>query len=59
MFLLKEFGAAEALWDFQVRDFHAMVAIDTRGRSVYRKVESASRRALTTVLRESGFARHI
>ncbi len=59
VFLLKEFGAAEALWDFQVRDFHAMVAIDTRGRSVYRKVESASRRALTTVLRESGFARHI
>jgi tartrate/fumarate subfamily iron-sulfur-dependent hydro-lyase beta chain len=49
---LREFGTADALWEFEVRDFPAVVAIDARGRSLHRRVRNASRRALRGLLAE-------
>lgn len=52
---LEEFGPSEALWDFVVKDFPAIVAIDARGRSLYRRIEASSRRTLLSLLRGSPF----
>lgn len=38
-----EFGPAEAMWVLEVKDFPAMVAIDSRGRSLMKAVQSHSR----------------
>jgi fumarate hydratase class I len=48
----KEFGWAEALWEFWVRDFPAVVAVAANGRNLFRRVETASRRALRKALGE-------
>ena len=42
---LKEFGAAEACWHFDVEDFRGVVAMDAHGTSLFRSVadESAER----------------
>jgi len=47
---LDEFGPAEAVWEFIVRDLRAVVAIDTGGRSLHRKVKTASKKALRGVM---------
>ena len=44
--LLEEFGAAEAVWHFDVEDFRGIVAMDARGRSLFEEVEKESRNAL-------------
>ena len=41
--LLKEFGAAEAVWHFDVEGFRGVVAMDTHGRSLFAETEKASR----------------
>ncbi|MBQ2346006.1 MAG: fumarate hydratase C-terminal domain-containing protein, partial [Kiritimatiellae bacterium] len=41
--LLDEFGAAEACWHFEVEGFRGVVAMDSRGRSLFAEVEEASR----------------
>ncbi|MEI7881137.1 MAG: FumA C-terminus/TtdB family hydratase beta subunit [bacterium] len=38
-----EFGPAEAMWVLEVKDFPAIVAIDSRGRSLTKTVQAASR----------------
>ena len=45
--LLEEFGAAEAVWHFDVADFRGVVAMDAYGRSLFADVaaESAARLA--------------
>ena len=43
---LEEFGATEAMWALEVEGFEAIVAIDSRGHSLYAEVEAASRRRL-------------
>ena len=47
---LPEFGATEALWVLRVRGLEAVVTIDARGRSLHRRVVTASRRALASLL---------
>ena len=47
---LKEFGATEAMWEFEVAGFEAVVAIDTHGRSLYDEVAANSRRELDRLL---------
>lgn len=47
---LEEFGAAEAVWDIQVSDFQALVAIDTHGRNLLDEVEQKSRAKLKEIL---------
>ncbi len=48
--LFKEFGYAEALWEFFVKDMEAIVAIDTRGRSIHKRIQLASKRRLNNLL---------
>ena len=40
--LLEEFGAAEAVWHFDVVDFRGVVAMDTHGRSLFDEVREKS-----------------
>ncbi len=40
--LLEEFGAAEAVWHFDVEDFRGVVAMDSHGRSLFEEVERGS-----------------
>ena len=44
--LLDEFGAAEAVWHFDVVDCRGVVAMDAHGRSLFAEVAEASARAL-------------
>ena len=48
--LLGEFGAAEAVWHFDVVDFRGVVAMDARGRSLFAEVGDASAAALRKML---------
>lgn len=48
---LKEFGDAEAMWEFVVKGLKAVVTMDAHGRSLHKKVKISSRRVLTRVLR--------
>ena len=41
--LLDEFGAAEACWHFEVEDFRGVVAMDSRGNSLFAEVAAESR----------------
>lgn len=47
-----EFGLAEAMWVLELKDFPAIVAIDSKGRNLLRKIQSSSRR-ITRKLIES------
>ena len=42
VYFLDEFGAAEACWEFEVEDFPCIVAMDSRGVSLFDRVRSAS-----------------
>ena len=44
--MLEEFGAAEAVWHFDVEDFRGVVAMDAHGRSLFAEVSDASGRRL-------------
>jgi fumarate hydratase class I len=48
--LLDEFGAAEAVWHFDVKDFRGVVAMDSSGESLFASVAEASRRKLSTLI---------
>jgi fumarate hydratase class I len=50
VWMIEEFGRAEAMWAFEVEDFPAMVSIDTHGRSIHEEVEARSRKELETLL---------
>ncbi len=45
VFYLEEFGIPEAIWEFEVEDFQATVAMDAHGRSLYDEVTQRSREA--------------
>ena len=49
-YFVEEFGPTEAMWDLVVKDFPAIVAMDAAGRSLYRRIERASRSALRAIL---------
>jgi tartrate/fumarate subfamily iron-sulfur-dependent hydro-lyase beta chain len=55
VYFLEEFGPTEALWNLVVKDFPAIVAIDAHGRSLYRHVENASKKAMKRVLKTVAF----
>lgn len=42
VFFLKEFGATEAMWEWTVEGFEAVVGIDTHGRSLFDEIRQAS-----------------
>ena len=49
--MLNEFGAAEAVWHFDVVDFRGVVAMDAHGRSLFADVAKSSAAALADQLR--------
>ena len=49
--LLAEFGAAEAVWHFDVEDFRGIVAMDTHGRSLFEDTRCASSSVLDNLFR--------
>ena len=51
---LKEFGAAEACWHFEVEGFTGVVAMDAHGTSLFERVERDSRRRLEEMLGNGG-----
>jgi fumarate hydratase class I len=46
----REFGLAEAVWQLELKDFPAVVAIDTRGRNLLRRVQNDARKVFRTLL---------
>jgi tartrate/fumarate subfamily iron-sulfur-dependent hydro-lyase beta chain len=46
VYFMEEFGAPEAIWDFEVQDFPAVVTMDSHGRSLHREVFAASQAEL-------------
>jgi fumarate hydratase class I len=51
---LDRFGSPEAIWEFEVRDFPAVVTIDAHGRSLHEEVFQASAAALQRRLQPAG-----
>jgi len=49
-YFLQEFGAPEAIWPLQVRDFPAIVSIDANGHSLHESTLADSRRRLRELL---------
>ena len=47
VYFLDEFGAAEACWEFVVRDFRCVVAMDSHGASLFARVATESRKRLS------------
>ena len=47
----EEFGVPEALWVFEVKDFPAVVTMDSHGRSLHEEAAAASRVRLEQLLR--------
>ncbi len=50
VYFLDEFGAAEACWQFEVRDFRCVVAMDSHGVSLFSRVQADSERHLKELL---------
>ena len=50
--LLEEFGAAEAVWHFDVEGFRGVVAMDAHGRSLFADVDRASQAGLERLLKD-------
>ena len=48
--LLKEFGAAEAVWHLDVVDFRGVVAMDAHGHSLFAQVDADSKRRLADLI---------
>ena len=48
--LLKEFGAAEAVWHFDVVDFRGVVAMDAHGNSLFDAVRQSSETKLASLI---------
>ena len=44
--MLEEFGSPEAIWEFEVRDFPAVVTMDSHGGSLHKDVQAQSGDAL-------------
>jgi tartrate/fumarate subfamily iron-sulfur-dependent hydro-lyase beta chain len=50
VYMMEEFGAPEAIWEFEVKDFPAVVTIDSHGGSLHKEVFAASQAELAKYL---------
>lgn len=50
VFMLEQFGAPEAIWEFEVKDFPAVVTMDANGNSMHRQVFETSQAELQKYL---------
>jgi len=46
VYMMEKFGAPEAIWEFEVEDFPAVVTMDANGNSLHKEVFDASQKAL-------------
>jgi fumarate hydratase subunit beta len=46
VYMMKEFGAPEAIWEFEVESFPAVVTMDSHGNSLHKEVFAASQAEL-------------
>lgn len=46
VYMMEEFGAPEAIWEFEVENFPAVVTIDSHGNSLHKEVFAASQAEL-------------
>jgi len=46
VYMMEQFGAPEAIWEFEVEDFPAVVTIDSHGNSLHKDVFAASQSEL-------------
>jgi fumarate hydratase class I len=46
VFMMEKFGAPEAIWEFEVEDFPAVVTIDAHGNSLHKEIFARSQAAL-------------
>jgi fumarate hydratase subunit beta len=46
VYMMEQFGAPEAIWEFEVLDFPAIVTIDAHGNSLHKEILAASRAEL-------------
>ena len=49
VYFMDKFGAPEAIWEFQVEAFPAVVTIDANGNSLHREILAASKAALQKI----------
>lgn len=49
VYFLEEFGAAEACWEFELEDFHCVVAMDSHGKSLFDDVRRTSEARLESL----------
>jgi tartrate dehydratase beta subunit/fumarate hydratase class I family protein len=47
---LEQFGSPEAVWELRVKDFPAVVTMDSHGRSLHQEVSEVSKKKLESVL---------
>ncbi|MEM3399828.1 MAG: FumA C-terminus/TtdB family hydratase beta subunit [Candidatus Micrarchaeia archaeon] len=52
VFMLEEFGMAEAIWKLRVDDFRALVTMDSTGASLHKNVEASSRNKFSLLFYE-------
>jgi fumarate hydratase class I len=50
VYFMEEFGAPEAIWEFEVENFPVIVTIDARGNSLHKEVFAASQAELAKFL---------
>ena len=50
VYLMEKFGAPEAIWEFEVVDFPAVVTMDAQGNSLHKEVMAASKAELAKYL---------
>ena len=50
VYLMEKFGAPEAIWEFEVKEFPAVVTIDAHGNSLHKQVFAASQAELAKYL---------
>jgi fumarate hydratase class I len=46
VYMMKEFGAPEAIWELEIVDFPAVVTIDAHGNSLHKTIFASSQAAL-------------
>ena len=50
VYMMEQFGAPEAIWEFEVEDFPAVVTMDSHGNSLHKEIFAASQSELAKYL---------
>lgn len=50
VYMLEEFGSPEAVWELEVKDFPALVTIDSHGKSLHKEITASSQLVLDSLI---------